>query len=196
VAGGRELRSQKSPSPLSGHSVVSRNWQAHKATSNGIGNFDVDLQLFDSRKGWSHRMIEFAFKYGRWLVLLLVALALIFILPSVALFKAMQAQRDVARLKARLRALEDHRFNAVSAEQTAPAPFVSPPAPIPPETIFAPPPLPVRPEIPVSVITPPPPSRPPINWEQFMGAKMFAWIGGLALFLASPCSSNIPSNTI
>ncbi|MEA3212022.1 MAG: hypothetical protein QOE70_5079 [Chthoniobacter sp.] len=27
----------------------------------------------------------------------------------------------------------------------------------------------------------PPPS--PINWEQFMGAKLFAWIGGLALFL-------------
>jgi uncharacterized membrane protein len=25
--------------------------------------------------------------------------------------------------------------------------------------------------------------RPPINWEQFMGAKLFAWIGGLALFL-------------
>src|SRR5439155_48439 len=26
-------------------------------------------------------------------------------------------------------------------------------------------------------------ARPPINWEQFMGAKLFAWIGGLALFL-------------
>jgi len=25
--------------------------------------------------------------------------------------------------------------------------------------------------------------EPPINWEQFMGAKLFAWIGGLALFL-------------
>src|SRR5205085_9037605 len=24
---------------------------------------------------------------------------------------------------------------------------------------------------------------PPIDWEQFMGAKLFAWIGGLALFL-------------
>src|ERR1043166_6890759 len=29
------------------------------------------------------------------------------------------------------------------------------------------------------VLTP----RPPIDWEQFMGAKLFAWIGGLALFL-------------
>jgi uncharacterized membrane protein len=29
----------------------------------------------------------------------------------------------------------------------------------------------------------PAPVRPAINWEQFMGAKLFAWIGGLALFL-------------
>src|SRR5213079_951439 len=27
------------------------------------------------------------------------------------------------------------------------------------------------------------PVKPPIDWEQFMGAKLFAWIGGLALFL-------------
>jgi uncharacterized membrane protein len=27
------------------------------------------------------------------------------------------------------------------------------------------------------------PRRPAINWEQFMGAKLFAWLGGLALFL-------------
>src|SRR5213076_1944770 len=26
-------------------------------------------------------------------------------------------------------------------------------------------------------------TKPPIDWEQFMGAKLFAWIGGLALFL-------------
>src|SRR5262249_9070747 len=29
----------------------------------------------------------------------------------------------------------------------------------------------------------PPPSLPRINWEQFMGVKLFAWVGGLALFL-------------
>src|SRR5213079_3350306 len=27
------------------------------------------------------------------------------------------------------------------------------------------------------------PVKPPMDWEQFMGAKLFAWIGGLALFL-------------
>ncbi len=26
--------------------------------------------------------------------------------------------------------------------------------------------------------------KPPIDWEQFMGVKLFAWVGGLALFLA------------
>src|SRR5437667_12319141 len=45
-----------------------------------------------------------------------------------------------------------------------------------------PPPIPerfIKPSVPqVSA-----PARPPINWEQFMGAKLFAWIGGLALFL-------------
>ena len=28
-----------------------------------------------------------------------------------------------------------------------------------------------------------PSTAPLINWEQFMGAKLFAWLGGLALFL-------------
>ena len=43
----------------------------------------------------------------------------------------------------------------------------------------APPPLPAgKPEA-EPVIKP----RPAINWEQFMGVKLFAWIGGLALFL-------------
>ena len=54
--------------------------------------------------------------------------------------------------------------------------------------VISPPPLPVAP--------PPPPlprtsatapsrarAKPTINWEQFMGAKLFAWIGGFALLL-------------
>jgi len=43
-------------------------------------------------------------------------------------------------------------------------------------------PQPVAPASP-PVYEPPPPARPAINWEQFMGAKLFAWLGGLALFL-------------
>ena len=45
----------------------------------------------------------------------------------------------------------------------------------------------VPPPVPVSIRakTAPPatPERKPVNWEQFMGAKLFAWVGGLALFL-------------
>jgi uncharacterized membrane protein len=58
------------------------------------------------------------------------------------------------------------------------------PSPLPTEgTQPAPPPLP-----PVSIpadasVEPARPGLPEINWEQFMGVKLFAWIGGLALFL-------------
>jgi uncharacterized membrane protein len=138
-----------------------------------------------------------------WLILLLIVIGLIFILPPIALVKAIRAQREIENLKARLRALEDQRLSAGAPESVAGRPSEStaeehqvPPAiplmpvPLPPleisEPIAArtstPPPLPQFPE----PASPPPPSRPPrapINWEQFMGAKMFAWIGGLALFL-------------
>ncbi|HND62588.1 MAG TPA: DUF2339 domain-containing protein [Opitutaceae bacterium] len=67
----------------------------------------------------------------------------------------------------------------------APAALESPaPAPEPaPEPVSAPPPLVSPPAVPPPVYQPPEPSRPVINWEQFMGAKLFAWLGGLALFL-------------
>ena len=56
------------------------------------------------------------------------------------------------------------------------------PAKIPaPPPLLPPPPAPVAPARPVYV--PPPPRKPAINWEQFLGAKLFAWLGGLALFL-------------
>jgi uncharacterized membrane protein len=36
---------------------------------------------------------------------------------------------------------------------------------------------------PVPPVSPSPPEPAVVNWEQFMGVKLFAWIGGLALFL-------------
>ncbi len=57
----------------------------------------------------------------------------------------------------------------------APAPPIAPTLPPPP-----PRPMPERSK-PESV--PPVPSRPVVNWEKFMGVKLFAWIGGLALFI-------------
>ncbi|MCU0787475.1 MAG: DUF2339 domain-containing protein [Verrucomicrobia bacterium] len=60
--------------------------------------------------------------------------------------------------------------------------------PKPPPPVLRPTPLPAPPAAAAS--TPPASARqvrapkPPINWEQFMGVKLFAWVGGVALFLA------------
>jgi len=61
------------------------------------------------------------------------------------------------------------------AEAAVPPPIVTPP-PVPK-------PAPVVPTPPPLVAVPSPASRPAFNWEQFMGVKLFAWIGGFVLFL-------------
>ena len=64
-----------------------------------------------------------------------------------------------------------------------PPPVVSPvtPGPIAAAVTRERPPAPPA----ISPLPAPPlrPSLPAINWEQFMGVKLFAWLGGLALFL-------------
>ncbi|HSY10363.1 MAG TPA: DUF2339 domain-containing protein, partial [Candidatus Dormibacteraeota bacterium] len=62
-----------------------------------------------------------------------------------------------------------------------PQPVISPPRP----PVATPPPIFVATAIPKPppVFEPPRPPAPKINWEQFMGVKGFAWVGGLALFL-------------
>jgi uncharacterized membrane protein len=144
--------------------------------------------------------------------LLLVVIAVCFVVPLVAIAKATSARRSVEGLETRLRSLEaelqmlKHAPGELAAERSPAAkretvegePFVSPPIAKSPEVQPAsvPPPLPE--EIMAAAASAPPPappqppsaepparqpSLPPINWEQFMGAKLFAWIGGLALFL-------------
>src|SRR5467141_5394566 len=124
----------------------------------------------------------------------------ILVLPFVALAKANRAKRGIADLARRLSSLENELRNlrpqAVSAVQPE-APVMAPeprteavPAPIPAMT---PAPvvskaMPEPPPIPRELLEPSAPqiarpTKPPIDWEQFMGAKLFAWIGGLALFL-------------
>ena len=83
--------------------------------------------------------------------------------------------------------------------------FVPPPAPVPAKAavppMAIPPPLPQSPFAeavaetrasatpaglpPLPRVTPPPPAppRPAIDWESFLGVKLFAWIGGFVLFL-------------
>ena len=170
--------------------------------------------------------------------LLLVALVLLFVLPSLAVGRANRAQEDVRRLTQRLAKMEDEllalrlKSDGVVPPPPEAAPYTPPPLPSADQVeaaIRTPPPAPpsqatpvlrARPSAPLETPRPssevaeplvalptalaaeeslPPPSIPPpapppvpdlltrmrgeLNWEQFMGAKLFAWIGGLALFL-------------
>ncbi|HEX7576417.1 MAG TPA: DUF2339 domain-containing protein, partial [Verrucomicrobiae bacterium] len=69
----------------------------------------------------------------------------------------------------------------------APSPIVTPQPVISPQLppIVTPPPIPISTAPPrrAPVFASPPRPAPKINWEQFMGVKGFAWIGGFALFL-------------
>src|SRR6266540_7370768 len=141
----------------------------------------------------------------------LVFLVLI-VIAFVAIAKATAARRSVEDFETRLRGLEtelqmlrrtpgesatEQPF-AVERETAEAEPRLTPtvvqpsqikpasvPPPLPPEVITAatsvPSPAPSQP--PAAEPPAPKPSLPAIDWEQFMGAKLFAWIGGLALFL-------------
>src|SRR5437667_11536441 len=144
--------------------------------------------------------------------LLLVVIAVCFVLPLVAIAKAASARRSVEDFETRLRSLEAElqmlkqapgepaaeRPFAAKKETAEGEPFVLPPIVKSPEVRPAsvPPPLPKEvmaastsatppapPQPPAVELPAPQPSLPAINWEQFMGAKLFAWTGGLALFL-------------
>ena len=143
-------------------------------------------------------------------LLILLAFVLVVLplgLAIAAFVRSGSTRRQVENLDVRITVLESE-IRRLRQAATAPAPVrETPPVrtaePVP-EPI-APPPLPVifppKPALPVAEAAPTPappaakpapqplpppkpePVRPAINWEQFMGAKLFAWIGGLALFL-------------
>src|SRR5438477_1240812 len=131
------------------------------------------------------------------ILLFLVVDVMVFVVPAVALAKASRASRAIEELKQRLLMLEARLHRSSEDAPATPPEIVTQPksaAPIIP-SVSVPPPLPVtavpppmpetKPIIPVEEVqmeTAPPPAR-TIDWEQFMGAKMFAWIGGFALFL-------------
>ncbi len=133
---------------------------------------------------------------GGFILLLLIVIVVVFVVPVVALAKASQALRAIEELKERLRMLETRpQAPPEGAPAEPPRVITEPPPPeptIPPVSV--PPPLPVSAMPPIPKLQPAapveerpfettaPPSR-KIDWEQFMGAKMFAWIGGFALFL-------------
>src|SRR5262245_3876885 len=131
------------------------------------------------------------------LVLFVIGLLIaIIVLPFIALAKAKSAMRIIDGLATRLSSLEDqvHSLRQQTAPVSKPEPTaavveavppslpITKPAPVVQEKQSVPPPIPEKFTEPAVAHTTAP-ARPPINWEQFMGAKLFAWIGGLALFL-------------
>ena len=120
------------------------------------------------------------------LILLLIGLLIV---VFVAMAKASATKRDLADLTTRLLSVENElrslRRPSVASAPATPVEAKTPvPPPLPvitpaPEKKSEPPPIPQR----IAEPKTPKPAKPPIDWEQFMGAKLFAWIGGLALFL-------------
>lgn len=150
---------------------------------------------------------------GLLILIPLALIVFVIVLPVTAILragdarrKAEQLQTDVivlreqnARLKERLDRLEgETRLPQTDAPSAAkPEARCAPPAEIVMSPIVekaSPPPIPPPAAAPKLVEAPPvsipaplprPVAKPqtPINLEQFMGAKLFAWVGGLALFL-------------
>lgn len=142
-----------------------------------------------------------------FVVLLLFAVLAVFVAPiALSLLQGARIrklQATVDKLAQRLLALESKaddssRPTTSEASAVAPAPApprttsastiphtVPPPIPLAPKTA---PPLPLFPEPPRPTAlpptpAPPKPALPAIDWEAFMGVKLFAWIGGFVLFL-------------
>lgn len=134
-----------------------------------------------------------------WIFIVILILGVPLALAVWLIVRAINAERRLKELSERLDTLEAELFRLKrdneSAPQPAPAPqpnvAASAPSPIPkPMVISASPPSAMPPPI-LTPTTPPPrlapvPPRktaPAVNWEQFMGVKGFAWVGGFALFL-------------
>src|SRR5947209_17565962 len=105
---------------------------------------------------------------------------------------------DALESRLALQQLELERLKPRTTESVSNAqpPPLTASQPIPKTSVFAkaaaPLPPPVREPLytPIEPVKQPPtekssprPPRPAINWENFLGVKLFAWIGGLALFL-------------
>src|ERR1041385_7346120 len=121
------------------------------------------------------------------ILFLLLASGVVCIIALFAQLKTIRAVLDA--LTERVAALERKPPLPERPPETVPIP-PSPllerrdsPREVPDERKLAPqvpPPLP--PPLPGASVPPPTPAT-PFNWEAFMGVKLFAWLGGLALFL-------------
>ncbi len=105
-----------------------------------------------------------------------------------------QLEWDIIRLKREKeppKPAESARASPAQPDVIAPAPVAPPKPVIAPQPVVTPPRPPAATPPPVFATPssqepmpiPPIKTKPPINWEHFMGVKGFAWVGGLALFL-------------
>lgn len=117
------------------------------------------------------------------IILLLVVIGLLVWLAK----RLTRAERTVDELSRELGRLE-RDFTQFRRPSEVEQPVATPPPPaVIPAPVSVPPPLPpviTSPRLPA----PPPPvvppaPRPAFNWEQFLGKKLIAWIGGFGLFL-------------
>src|SRR5439155_6744086 len=132
------------------------------------------------------------------LFLAILLVPLILLITHGSRLRAIEA--TLKKLNERIAALEsdEREIGTKSAEQAAPPPPVIAPAtaaripaepakPRPsssvPVSASVPPPLPIPSPSLTTSPPPPPPVRRAIDWEAFMGVKLFAWIGGFVLFL-------------
>jgi hypothetical protein len=141
------------------------------------------------------------------IIVLLLGLLCVFILPIALLINHGRRLRGlettISRLVSRLTILESQPRGTAAAEpQRTAAEAVPPIAPVvaPPPPPASAPAAPMRPptvaEVPAAPRAEPPPlkpkasapaaprrSVPAIDWENFLGVKLFAWLGGFVLFL-------------
>jgi hypothetical protein len=138
-----------------------------------------------------------------WMPIVFLILGVPIALAVWLIVRAINTNNRIEELSQRFHMLEAEVFRLKQGEdsvsKTDPTPVPTPdakiitaaPIPAPKPVIIPPIPPPVVAPLPVFAQATPPrlsaesPTKtsPAINWEQFMGVKLFAWLGGLALFL-------------
>src|SRR5688572_20273696 len=104
------------------------------------------------------------------------------------MLKWTETRERIGSIEARLNHLQLQRLRAAPQSGPTPAPFAPRPTPAP---MVRPPATPQRspapfippPARPAAPIPAPAPAPAQIRWEKFLGVKLFAWVGGFALFL-------------
>jgi hypothetical protein len=99
-------------------------------------------------------------------------------------FRGGELESEISRLKQERKPAQPAEPAPLPQAKMEAAPTIPSPRPVPtPRPIIVPPPISATPASSKPAPAAPQKTTPVINWEQFMGVKLFAWVGGLALFL-------------